>query len=645
MVRLHYFANQRYSKLKAECEKNEQLFVDSVFKPETSSLYYSRSCPPEPVEWKRPSEICHPAVPHLFVDGADSHDVTQGKLGNCWFVAACSSLALRPFLLYKVIPDKDKQEWDPKKPENYQGIFRFRFYRQGEWTEVVVDDLLPTVNGKLVYIHSKEKNEFWSALIEKAYAKLAGTYEALAAGSTADALVDFTGGVAEAISLSNGGYAEDQEKRLQLFKTLERGHKEKSLMSASIKINNRNEMEQRLDTGLIKGHAYGVTMVKKVTVGEGLLSLFNKKHFYMIRLRNPWGEKEWNGRWSDESEEWKKLKPGDRKKMGIVFENDGEFWMEFDDFCREFTDCTLCHVINKAMIHKVFKQWHIYKHNYNWTQGQNAGGCVQNQDTFLKNPQYAFSITDNEGEDAMVSLMQEDRRKDKSKGVGNLTIGFYIMKVEENRKYRVHSMFPKAGDSIFINAREVMNRFFLAAGRYLVVPSTYEPHTPGHFMMRIFTRKRSNAMFLDQDHSVGSKIWCCLPRCRAPQCVVSVYVTSAAGLQKTGKMSLTCDPYALIICEGRKIKTPIKYDTLIPSWDAGALFYVRQPQKSQIVVQIWDSNWILDSFMGQVKIPVNITNSKTQASYNLKGRRREHDLQKPGTVTVQINAYHDLFGI
>ena len=31
-----------------------------------------------------------------------SHDVTQGKLGNCWFVAACSSLALEPSLLEKV---------------------------------------------------------------------------------------------------------------------------------------------------------------------------------------------------------------------------------------------------------------------------------------------------------------------------------------------------------------------------------------------------------------------------------------------------------------------------------------------------------------------------------------------------------------
>ena len=65
MVKLHYFRNQRYDKLKSLCVKEKKLFEDPEFPPEDKSLFFSRS-PTEAVEWKRPKVCLNVLLQNMF---------------------------------------------------------------------------------------------------------------------------------------------------------------------------------------------------------------------------------------------------------------------------------------------------------------------------------------------------------------------------------------------------------------------------------------------------------------------------------------------------------------------------------------------------------------------------------------------------
>ncbi|XP_069502478.1 calpain-5-like [Ambystoma mexicanum] len=595
------YQGQNYAKLKRACLQRKTLFEDPLFPAVSETMFYTKA-PPDGVVWKRPKEIC--SNPQMFVDGISSRDLHQGSLGNCWLVAAASCLATEPSVWKKVIPNYKEQDWDPRRPEKYAGIFHFRFWRFGCWQDVVIDDRLPTKNGRLLFCSSVDVNEFWCALLEKAYAKLNGCYETLEGGNTSEALVDFTGGISEPVCLDEENIAADLEKKKKLFKSLLKAHSRGSLISCSIKPSPGEEMELQMPCGLVKGHAYGVTDIKPVHLGTGLLSFFKTKKLYMIRMRNPWGSTEWCGPWSDGSDEWKQVGRGEREKMGVTVRDDGEFWMSFDDFCQYFTDLVVCRRINTTVL-SVHKTWVEAMLFGEWIHNENplknrSGGCSNNKATFLQNPQFAFDIS-LEHDSALISLQQEDKRAQRKSGSGkNLAMGFDLFKVELNRKYRMHTLHSKVTSSTYINSRSIFHRAELQHGKYVIVPTTFQPGETGRFLVRLFTDKSSHLREMTKDLPTPT-FW---KRCFGyPTIVTSVTVYSAAGLALSGSEKEP-NVYAKISCEGKQVKSRVHTASSSPEFDLAGIFYRKKPQ-NPVKIEIWVKGFFRDTLLGSTKLMVD----------------------------------------
>nr|DBA20687.1 TPA: hypothetical protein GDO54_017439 [Pyxicephalus adspersus] len=399
----------------------QPLFVDSTF-PQDEALHV------EGIKWKRP------------------------KVCNCWFLSAVACLSLYPQLLEQVMPME--QDFG----DGYNGKFRFQFWQYGRWVEVVVDDLLPTVptlqNGKphytLLFVHSKDKAEFWSSLLEKAYAKLKGGYSALQMGFAGEALEDMTGGLVQSSNTSCPAS--------ELWKHLDNMLQKGALICCG---NTQGEVETSNLMGILSHHMYSVTATKEIQTIQGPVSL--------LRVRNPWGHTEWIGPWRD----------------GIAVE----------DFKENFQFLEICHLGPQSLleIDGVAKPWDYKMYEGRWVKGLSAGGSPTS-DYFWMNPQFSLTLPGNDDDNDLccfiVSVMQKHQRLRRA----TQRVACQIFKVDDPHAYllqdQLHSPQPLLSAGPCANHREVVICSSLPPGRYIIIPSL-EDCSEGEFLVRVLTEKEN----------------------------------------------------------------------------------------------------------------------------------------------------------
>ncbi len=156
--------------------------------------------------------------------------------------------------------------------------------------------------------------------------------------------------------------------------------------------------------------------------------------FPLIRIRNPWGnDTEWRGAWCDGAREWKYIPAEEKDRLGLTFDEDGEFFMSLRDFMANFDMLELCNLepdsLDEEEVSAGKLQWNEHVFTGSWLAGLSAGGCRNHIATFASNPQFRVVLRDSDDDDddlctCVVSLMQKGSRNRKVRGRGGcLTIG------------------------------------------------------------------------------------------------------------------------------------------------------------------------------------------------------------------------------
>lgn len=122
----------------------------------------------------------------LGPQGVKWKDVGQGELGNCYFLAALSSVAFsHPYVINDMFIKRDKWE---------QNIFTTRWLLNGHVTEVEVDNNVPSnPEGSTFFTQISRTGEWWPVILEKAWSKIFGSYKATEAGQWTNPVLAMTG--------------------------------------------------------------------------------------------------------------------------------------------------------------------------------------------------------------------------------------------------------------------------------------------------------------------------------------------------------------------------------------------------------------------------------------------------------------------
>ncbi|EFC42719.1 calcium-dependent cytoplasmic cysteine proteinase [Naegleria gruberi] len=400
-----YQSKEEFYSMQKDLAPLEEPYVDLDFPADETSFGYEDLEGMNYNGFMRLSELCDD--PQIICDGIDVNDIAQGSFGNCWILSSLAAVARYPHIIAHLFVKANVE----------MGQYTLRLFWRNEWRYVTIDDYVPvSSDGSLLGVRSKNPNELWPTIVEKAIAKIFGSYYKTDGGDGTLGIQIFTGCLPQFEYLKNHVSCTqeecDCEEEAKKKKKLKNTKKRKKVNTKETAEEEEEGVEEEPFGGLCKediwksilkgvknGNAIGFASENESGLGDtnttesgivdghyyALIDACDYNGNQLVRLRNPWGCTEWKGAWSDTSKEMTtKVKrelnlrvtrqsklieelckdtvllpvvdtatdAKSRRKRNKAEKDDGVFWMHFDDVINCFSRMTVGHIVDIECFYK-----------------------------------------------------------------------------------------------------------------------------------------------------------------------------------------------------------------------------------------------------------------------------------------------------
>jgi hypothetical protein len=445
------------------CQQYDALFYDTQFPPTNASIQRAESKEYTVRDWKRISSFpgariapnagatsSSNAAPPVALPAASEVDPEFS-----WVFTSLAAVG-------EPVGERVCELVTPSAEPSGFGVYTVRFFIDGLWRYVVVDDFIPVrADGTPAFVSpTSDGTYFWPCILLKATAKLHGCYQAIDQSVTnrhaverrmtcASTMADLSGGVGLSRSLHHEGFDADE-----WWGTLLELNGQGAALVATTDSDATNPTMQK--NNVEAHHAYRILHIRQIN------------GFRLVHLNSPFTAKRWSGEWAAASPLWEQhsdiATALDYNYAAARLQTD--FWMPYLKFLQVFSAVHICRVFHTETSRILEGEWN-----------RASAGGPSFEASWHTNPRY--KLTPSGMGHFFITLSLPDPRFTASDVD---TLAFHVLR-SDTYPLRFDNVVAKT--NYVITTSVSFEGVFSADGDMWIVPSSYMTGKLGRFFLRV----------------------------------------------------------------------------------------------------------------------------------------------------------------